>query len=178
MIQEVIVVEGKKDIAAIRRAVDAECLATGGFSLSSHSMKEIEVAYQRNGIIILTDPDSAGERIRKILGAKFPLAKHAFITKAEATKANDIGVERASGEVIRSALSKARCQERLARNEFISQDLQAAGLSGRPDAAKRRAVMGDRLGIGYANSKTLLRRLNHYGVTREEFAAVIAALED
>jgi len=162
----------------VLRAVNADCLATGGFALSPYSLRKIEVAYRRNGIIILTDPDSAGERIRKVLAERFPLAKHAYISQEDATAADDIGVERASTSVISAALEKARCQEEQPRSEFTLLDLQIAGLVGRADAAKRRVVIGEALGIGYANGKTLLKRLNHYGVTRDEFLAASAALED
>ena len=33
MIQEVLVVEGKMDVAAINKAVEADCIITGGFTL-------------------------------------------------------------------------------------------------------------------------------------------------
>lgn len=178
MIREIIVVEGKKDIAAVKRAVEAECLSTGGYGLSDYSLKKIEIASRRNGIIVLTDPDSAGERIRKVLSARFPAAKHAFIPREAATAEGDIGVERALPEAIRAALAKARCQECPARQEFTLQDIQRAGLTGNADAAGRRAALGEALGIGYSNAKTFLRRLNSYGVTREEFLAAVTALEE
>ena len=56
MIQEVLVVEGKMDVAAINKSVEADCIITGGFTLNKHTMKDIEAAYNRRGIIILTDP--------------------------------------------------------------------------------------------------------------------------
>ena len=43
--------------------------------------------------------------------------------------------------------------------------------------AARRARLGAMLGVGYANAKTFLLRLNHYGVSREEFTAALAALD-
>ncbi len=49
------------------------------------------------------------------------------------------------------------------------QDIAAAGLNGTPDAADRRAEVGAILGIGYGNAKQFLKRLNHYGVTRDEW---------
>ena len=177
MIREVVVVEGKRDIAAVKRAVDAECLATGGFTLSAASLREIGAASQRSGIIILTDPDSAGERIRKVLAERFPAAKHAFIARDAATSGGDVGVELATTEAIRAALAKTRYQEWQPQQVFRFQDLLSARLAGNPAAAERREYLGDRLGIGYANAKTFLRRLNHYGVTREEFSAACAALE-
>jgi ribonuclease M5 len=60
---------------------------------------------------------------------------------------------------------------------FAAADLQAHGLSGAPDAAERRARLGELLGIGYGTAKKFLRRLNTYGVTRAEFDAALARLD-
>jgi ribonuclease M5 len=177
VIREVIVVEGKKDVAAVKKAVTAECLVTEGFSLSGRVLAQIEAAYRRVGIIILTDPDSAGERIRKALEERFPRARHAFIPREEASTADDIGVERAQPAAIRAALAKARYQEWQPEETFTGDDMHRYGLVGTAQAADRRAAAGAALGIGYANAKTFLRRLNNYGVTREEFTAAMAALE-
>jgi ribonuclease M5 len=173
MIKEVIVVEGKNDIHAVKRAVEADCIATGGFGLSPHSLEKIAQAYIKRGIIILTDPDSAGERIRNFLSKRFPEAKHAFVPKEDATAKNDIGIEQASGEAIRKALEKVRYLEWQPGEEFVWSDIMNYGLSGAQDASARRALVGAKLGIGYANAKTFLQRLNHYGVTRTEFEQAV-----
>ena len=60
---------------------------------------------------------------------------------------------------------------------FSMSDLMAHGLTGTEDAALRRARLGCRLGLGFANAKTFLRRLNTYGVTREEFTSAIEELQ-
>lgn len=177
MIKEVIVVEGKQDIAAVKRAVDAECIATEGFNLLPRTISRIGEAYKKRGIIILTDPDSAGERIRKYLAQRFPEAKHAFVPREEANANNDIGIEQASPAAIRNALGKVRLHEWQPSNEFSWQDIMAYGLSGVSDATARRAVVGEKLGIGYANAKGFLYRLNHYGVTRAEFMEALKAIE-
>lgn len=174
MIKEVLVVEGKMDIVAIDKAVEADCIITGGFSLKPKTLDDIEKAYKKRGIIILTDPDCAGERIRKFLAKRFPEAKHAFVPKEEATANDDIGIEQASPEAIRTALEKVRTLDWNPTNEFTSADLIMNGLSGSNASSERRAVIGAKLGIGYANAKTFLTRLNHYGVTREEFEKAIS----
>jgi len=46
------------------------------------------------------------------------------------------------------------------------------------DAAERRSFVGAELGIGYGNAKQFLRRLNGYGVTRDEWNAALAALNE
>lgn len=177
MIKEVLVVEGKMDVVAIDKAVEADCIITEGFNLKPQALDYIAKAYQKRGIIIMTDPDSAGERIRRFLTKRFPEAKHAFIPKEDATANNDIGIEQASPEAIRTALAKVRTMDWEPTNNFTGADLLRAGISGSPAASEKRAKLGAVLGIGYANAKTFLQRLNHYGITRQEFQQAVAELE-
>ena len=177
MIKEVLVVEGKMDVVAIDKAVGADCIITEGFDLKPQALDSIAKAYQKRGIIIMTDPDSAGERIRRFLTKRFPEAKHAFIPKEDATANNDIGIEQASPEAIRTALAKVRTMDWEPTNNFTGADLLRAGISGSPAASEKRAKLGAVLGIGYANAKTFLQRLNHYGITRQEFQQAVAELE-
>lgn len=169
MIRQVIVVEGKSDIARVSRAVDADMIATGGFSISRNTLEKIESAYKKRGIIILTDPDGPGERIRQRLTKLFPKALHAFIPKSEAVCRDDVGVENASAESIQKALSKLRIQYAEDSQRFRMNDLFESGLTGREDSSRRRAGVGAILGIGYGNSKQFLKRLNHFDITREEW---------
>ena len=173
MIKEVLVVEGKMDVAAINKSVEADCIITGGFTLNKHTLNDIAAAYNRRGIIILTDPDSAGERIRKFLTKRFPNAKHAFVPKIDATANDDIGIEQASPEAIRTALNKVRTLTFEPTKTFTNEDLIKNQLNGSQDASERRMKLGAILGIGFANAKNFLKRLNHYGVTREEFESAI-----
>lgn len=175
MIKEVLVVEGKMDVVAIDKAVEADCIITEGFNLKPQALDSIEKAYKKRGIIILTDPDSAGERIRRYLTKRFPEAKHAFVPREDATANDDIGIEQASPEAIRKALEKVRTMDWEPKKEFTGSDLLRYGISGTPQAGELRAKLGARLGIGYANAKTFLLRLNHYGVTREEFLEALRA---
>jgi len=177
MIKEVLVVEGKMDVVAIDKAVEADCIITEGFNLKPQALDSIAKAYQKRGIIIMTDPDSAGERIRRFLTKRFPEAKHAFIPKEDATANNDIGIEQASPEAIRTALAKVRTMDWEPSNNFTGADLLKAGISGSPAASEKRAKLGAVLGIGYANAKTFLQRLNHYGITRQEFQQAVAELD-
>ena len=158
--------------------MEADCLITGGFSLSSALVAQIEAAYRRRGIIILTDPDSAGERIRTFLRERFPQAAHAFIPRSAALgEDGSVGVEKASPEAIRLALAKVRTAELVANGQFVISDIWAAGLSGTEAAAEKRAFLGAELGIGWANAKTFLHRVNTYGVSRDEFDAALKKWE-
>jgi ribonuclease M5 len=169
LIKEVLIVEGKMDIVAVNRAVDADCIITNGFHFNRKTLANIAAAYKKRGIIILTDPDSAGERIRKYLTERFPNAKHAYIPKIEATANNDIGVEQAAPESIKKALAKVHTLNLNPRNEFNAAEMLKYGLSGGEESSKLRDKIGAALGIGYGNVKTFVNRLNSYGVTRAEF---------
>lgn len=176
MLKEVLVVEGKMDTVAIRRALEAETIETGGFTLAEHTLKQIENAYKKRGIIILTDPDGAGERIRRFLTERFPEAGQAFVPKIDATANNDVGIEQAQPEAILAALAKVRHHEYRPQKEFSSRDLWENNLSGAGGAVARRDQVGVLLGIGYGNSKRFLERLNSYGVTRSEFQEALKQL--
>ena len=178
MIKEVLVVEGRSDVARIRAShIEADMITTDGFNLKPHTMEQIRCAYEKRGIIILTDPDRAGEQIRKYLTERFPEAKHAFIPRKDAIANNDLGVEQASPEAIRLALEKTRCAVYSPEMTFSMSDLTAHQLNGSADAAQRRAAVGAVLGIGYGNAKQFLKRLNHYGVTRDEWNNALQAVE-
>ena len=66
MIKEVIVVEGRDDVTAVKRAVDAEVIAVGGFGINSKVIAKIKEAQKRQGVIVLTDPDFAGEKLERL----------------------------------------------------------------------------------------------------------------
>lgn len=49
MIKEVIVVEGRDDTVAIRRAVDADTIETGGSAINKMTLRKIALAQERRG---------------------------------------------------------------------------------------------------------------------------------
>ncbi|WP_028543459.1 ribonuclease M5 [Paenibacillus taiwanensis] len=178
MIREVIVVEGRDDTVAIKRAVDADTIETGGSALNEMTFKKIALAHERRGVIIFTDPDFAGERIRKAIAARVPGCKHAFLTKQEALSKGDIGVENASPEAIRHALDHLRTEMPAYEGTTLTwTDLVHAGLTAYEGSADRRMKLGEILGIGYCNAKQLLKRCTTFQVSREEFEDALRRLD-
>lgn len=173
MIKEVIVVEGRDDYTAVKRAVDAEIIITHGFGISEKTFKQIEFARARKGVIIFTDPDYAGEKIRERIARRVKGCKHAFLPREQAIKKGDIGIENASPQNIILALEKVRTESEEKIKEFEQIDLIKNDLVGSRDASRRRDELGNILGIGYANAKQFLNRLNNYNVTRKEFEEAI-----
>jgi ribonuclease M5 len=180
MIREVIVVEGRDDLFAVKKAVEAEVIVTGGFGLNWKTLDLIRKAAAKRGVIILTDPDYAGERIRDIISSEVPGCKHAFLSRVEATGQDGrIGVENASADSIRKALLEAKARNVSAdRNVFTLKDLLDAGLVGSSDAQSKRTRLGERLGIGTGSAKKMLKRLNNFEISREEFEKELQNIEE
>ncbi|BCB01911.1 ribonuclease M5 [Bacillus sp. KH172YL63] len=170
-IKEIIVVEGKDDTVAIQRAVNADTIETNGSAVSPETIEKIKHAQEKRGVIIFTDPDFPGERIRKIVSEAVPGCKHAFVHKKDALpkSGRGIGVEHASPDVIRESLGEAHLLD-VEQEEVISkEDLIDAGLIGGPQSKDLRIALGEKLRIGYTNGKQLHKRLRMFNIGKEEF---------
>lgn len=172
-IKEVIVVEGKDDRIKITQAVNADTIVTNGSAIDDEVLQQIKHAQKKRGVIIFTDPDYPGERIRRIIEQEVPGCKHAFLTPKEA-KSNhpnkkSIGIEHASIPAIRNAL-KGVYNLTLPYESSISRtDLLNFRLIGSKEAKSRREKLGKILQIGQPNGKQLLKRLKMFHITKEAF---------
>ncbi|BES66715.1 ribonuclease M5 [Gottschalkiaceae bacterium SANA] len=172
MIQEVIVVEGKDDVSAVKKAVACQIISTSGFGYPEDLFDRIRQAQKRCGVIILTDPDYAGERIRNEIAKQVPGCKHAFIPREAATHKGNIGVENASVAAIRKALETCRT-EREGVDRYVQTDMIQLGLCGGKGSKDLRIRVGRLLGLGYGNTLQFMRRLNHFDITDEELKSAI-----
>lgn len=176
MIKETIVVEGKDDITNIKSAIDCELIATNGLAFGKDLIERLKEIDKRCGIIIFTDPDFAGKKIRAKISKEIPNAKHAYLDRKKAIKKGDLGVENASKEDIIEALKNAHASTCSKREEFTMKDLLENNLTLTKDSRNRREKLGDILSIGYFNSKQLLSKLNSFGISREEFEKAVEKL--
>ncbi len=173
-IKQVIVVEGRDDEANIKRFVDAEIIITHGFAISAETYRRIQYAAETVGIIIFTDPDFAGERIRKDITKRIKGSiRQAFIARDQALKGDDIGVENAAGEVILVALNNAKAEVESATPNYTAQDMVALGLTGQPNSKALRIAIGKAFHIGYANAKQLPKRLDKYQIDKNALCKFI-----
>lgn len=183
MIEEIIVVEGKNDAHAVRRALgEVDIVWTEGYGLTREKLNYISEMAKRRGVIVFTDPDSVGEQIRERIRRHVPEAKHVYLSKQNARSKNDddIGVENAQPEDIRRAFEHIQIEHSLLENfqgeqtwTFNSADLIEAGLTGSSHSAERRLAVGRKLGIGDTNAKQFLQRLNRFGISRAEFEQAV-----
>ncbi|GMA63982.1 ribonuclease M5 [Alicyclobacillus fastidiosus] len=183
VVDEIVVVEGIHDKQVVDLAVQADVHVLGGDRIGQRTMDVLRRAVRTRGVIVLTDPDGAGERIRRRIDQAVPGCGHAHIPRKRAQSAKGLGVEHAAPADVRAAILKVR----LSRSEshpsttpverFTQSDLLEARLLGCEEAAARRTALGDMLGIGYGNAKAFLNKLNTLGVTREEWESALERLQ-
>ncbi len=177
MIKEIIVVEGRDDVIAVKNAVDAEVIPVGGFGINGDIIELIKEAQKRRGVIVFTDPDFAGEKIRGIISKRVAGIKHAYIVRGDGLKKGNIGVENASKDVIIKALKNAKPTLVDVNHTFSIKDMVDNGLTVGMDSTKKREKLGKILGIGSCNSKQFINRLNKFGISKEEFYDAIREME-
>ena len=188
-IRQAIVVEGKYDQNALLQLVDATIFQTRGFGVM-HDKALLELlrkAARTTGLIIFTDSDGAGFVIRNFLKGALPKegVLHAYIPdipgkekrKRAPGKEGLLGVEGMTKEILLSALENAGADlggeaEKRPGDTITKFDLYAAGLSGRPDSASKRAAFLEKLRFpAHMSANALLGALNLL-YTREEFLAL------
>lgn len=177
-IREIIVVEGKDDTTAVQQAVAADTIETNGSAINAETIEKIKLAQKTRGVIILTDPDFPGQKIRNTISEQVPGCKHAFIPKEEALhkRGKGVGVEHASSYAIRRALKDAQFMQVEAQEEVTHEDLITAGLIGGEGAKLRREKLGKILKIGYTNGKQLHKRLMVFEISKHDFAKAVEVI--
>lgn len=179
-IKEVIVVEGKSDTVAVKRATGADTIETNGSAVDEATLVRIAHAEETRGVIVFTDPDYPGRRIRAIIEARIPSVKHAFLDKKQAIAKNgkSLGIEHARDEHIREAIRAVYTTENRPTIEIPLADLVAAKLIGHPEARRRRERLSAHLRIGQVNGKGLKKRLEMFRISHEKLKEVIKVLDE
>ena len=186
-IQEAIVVEGRYDKNTMSQVVDTVILETSGFAVfhNDELLALLRRLAEGRGLIVLTDSDGAGFLIRNHLKGALPpdRVKHAYIPdvsgkerrKRTPGKECKLGVEGMSPAVLEEALRRAGATflgeepDPAAREPITKADLYALGLSGGPDAARRRGALLRRLDLPEHMSPNALLPVLNALYRREEF---------
>lgn len=179
-IQEVIIVEGKDDTVAVKRATGADTIETNGSAVSVRTLEQIAHALEKRGVIVFTDPDYPGKRIRAIIEEHVPGVKHAFLEKKKTLAPNGkgLGIEHATDEDIREALAAVYTRRDVSTAwQPTVADLLKHRLTAHPAARLRRERLGELLKIGYTNAKGLQKRLRMFGITAQQFEETVRTID-
>lgn len=158
-INGILVVEGKTDVAFLSNYIDAEFVITNGSDIPIETINYLKEMSKPRKIVVLTDPDFPGKKIRDTLDNEIPNLKHVFINKERAVKNHKVGVAEADIEMVLEALEH-EYENKSATGDISMSDLYELGLIGKEDSKDKRKIINDKFHLGFSNAKTFLKRIN------------------
>lgn len=167
-LKEVIVVEGKHDSEHLKAYFSCDTIETQGSHLGKQTLALIAKVQQQRGIIIFTDPDTPGEKIRHTINQAVPGCKNAFIEKAKAHTSKKVGIEHACKADLEEALAHLLTYEEQPTETITKREFMTLGLQGIDGSSGKRAYLGNILFLGNTNAKTLYKRLNMLGLHKRD----------
>ena len=171
-INEIIVVEGKSDKQFLETFLNADILTCNGSAIDGFDKNYLIELSKTRGVIILTDPDYPGQRIRNEISSYLPVCKHAFVRKENSIKRHKVGVAEASKEEVLFALENVVTFDESKKGSLNETDMMLLKLSGLDSSSNKEKVI-KYFNIGHCNSKTLLKRLNLLNVSKETLEAIL-----
>ncbi len=180
-----IIVEGRYDKIRLSGVVDALIITTDGFHIFNDKEKQrfIKKTALEKGLLILTDSDAAGFKIRNLIKNIVPEDRvtHVFIPdifgkekrKDTPSKEGKLGVEGIDNSILTDALIKSgafsETKKIAEKREITTADLYEAGLTGTDGSAeKRRAFLEQNALPARLTGKTMLQAINMV-MTYDEF---------
>ncbi len=188
-----IIVEGKYDKITLENIVDTLIITTNGFGIFRNKEKceLIRTLAQRDGVIVMTDSDSAGNLIRshiknivnggKIINICIPQIKGKEKRKTAPSKEGFLGVEGMTRQIVENALEKSGvlCREIETSSPKISKtDMFFWGLSGTENSSKKRQQMLEFLSLPTNLSPNIMLDVINTLFTKKEFERAITACQN
>ncbi len=189
-IKQAVIVEGRYDKIKLSSLVDALIIETDGFGIFKDSEKKklIKRLAGEKGILILTDSDSAGFKIRNYLCGSLPQDKvfNAYIPdvfgkekrKSQPSKEGKLGVEGIEPQIILSALKRAGIEAEEEETDgskrlITNTDLYEYGLSGTDNCKERKEKLLRFLSLPVRlSTKSFVRVLNTF-MTYDDFVGAV-----
>lgn len=182
-----VVVEGKYDKIRLSNIVDAPIFTTDGFRIFKDKEKTAMLCAvaKKNGIIVLTDSDSAGQiirnHLRKIIGDEYitnvylPEIRGKERRKKKPSSEGLLGVEGTADAVIVAALERFAVKKQKSDKKIEKRDFLFWGLSGDGSAEKRERLKA-KLSLPQALSANGLLEVVNYLYDYDEFEKIVGEL--
>lgn len=192
-IKQPIIVEGKYDKIKLDSFVDGLILCSNGFRIfkDKEKLALIRRLAKDTGIIILTDSDVAGFKLRsfikqavkdaKVINIYIPQVEGKEKRKIAPSKQGFLGVEGINIEVLRKLFLEANVlDENIPEVEFpiVKMDLFSAGFIGQDNSTQKRQDLLIHLGLPtFITTKSLLDIINRV-MTREQYEVYISSMKE
>lgn len=186
-----VIVEGKYDKIKLSSVIDAVIIPTNGFRVFKDKEKMALIRYYASGagIIILTDSDSAGFKIRNYIKGSVGNARifNVYIPdiygkerrKTEYSKEGKLGVEGMDENVLIEAFKKSGIDfssEPRRRRDITKMDLFEDGLSGGANSSEKRAELLKILGLPELLTANAMLEVLNSMLTREQYKQAVGKL--
>ncbi|BDR56351.1 ribonuclease M5 [Xylocopilactobacillus apis] len=178
-IRSVVVVEGKKDTQRLRLIdPNVRTIETRGAAVDKDIVALIKKVSKTEEVVVLTDPDFSGERIRRIISQQVSGIKHAFLRQKDAIPGKEshhasLGVEHAPEKAIIRALNEVSREEKEKPKLINKLDLMKLKLLNSPEARIRREYISEKLNLGHVNGNHLAERLQLLGVSLSDLKNIL-----
>ncbi len=186
-----VIVEGKYDKIKLSSVIDAVIIPTNGFRVFKDKEKMALIRYYASGagIIILTDSDSAGFKIRNYIKGAVGNAKifNVYIPdiygkerrKTAYSKEGKLGVEGMDEAVLIEAFGKSGIDfssEPCRRTDITKLDLFEDGLSGGANSSQKRAELLKMLGLPELLTANAMLEVLNTMLTREQYKQAVGKI--
>lgn len=191
-LEQAVIVEGKYDKIKLTSIIDGVIIVTNGFGIFKDKEKLELIRYyaEKTGIIILTDSDNAGRKIRGYI--KGAIKKGSIVNvhipdifgkekrKTKPSAEGKLGVEGIDVKILREAFSKAgiTASERTAPRDITKLTMFELGLSGGNESSILRKKLQSRLRLPSMLSAGALLEVLNTMMTAEELAEHMAAVKE
>ena len=165
-IDGILVVEGKEDSSYLNSFIDAMFVTTNGYDIPDEEIDFLNHASNKKKIIILTDPDDAGKRIREKLNHLIPSAINVEVSYDSCHKNNKHGIAECDKETLIYALKEHFTERRECINNKYTY------LVNENDSSLR-DVICKKFHLGKCNVKTMIKRLNYLKISEDEVKQVV-----
>jgi ribonuclease M5 len=166
--QVIYLVEGAHDKARLKELDNSlNVLITKGIKIKHSFIEQLKQLEKEHLIVLMFDPDYAGEQIRKRLTKALKNPYQIYLPLKLATnKKGDIGLEHLSLETLKE-LIKIKPRETL-KSDLTNEFLYQRGYLNKANSRQKRTQLTGYFKIGYVNGKGLLKRLELFNIQEEE----------
>ena len=182
-ISQAIVVEGKYDKIKLSSFIDGVIIVTNGFGIFKDKEKAQLIRYyaENQGLILLTDSDTAGFKIRGHIKSIVPKGKIINLyapeifgkekRKAEPSKEGKLGVEGININILKKLFDRAGIVGEICENKnpVTKLDFYELGLIGQENSSKIREEVLDKLDLPKLVSAKALLEIVNSRFSRDEF---------
>lgn len=195
VIPQVIIVEGKYDKIKLSSIIDGLIIQTNGFRIykDKEKLALIKTLAQKKGVVIVTDSDVAGFKLRgfirsiakdaKLFNIYIPQIEGKEKRKESYSKEGFLGVEGIEAQTLRELFIKSGCisgcaetksqEKRIERLDFFEDGL----MGGENSSEKRQALLKKIQLPSYVTTNSLLQIINSL-ISYEDYKKLIDLLED